>query len=67
MQLQVNGNIVQLPNTLQYVIEVLTHYELENKPVIVELNGQIVMKESLHSTTISEGDTLEIVHFVGGG
>ncbi|MBD3241479.1 MAG: sulfur carrier protein ThiS [Chitinivibrionales bacterium] len=35
--------------------------------VAVELNMAIVKKESYGSTRLSEGDSVEIVHFVGGG
>ena len=33
----------------------------------VLLNGNVVPRASLHSTTISDTDCLEIVSFVGGG
>jgi thiazole synthase len=35
--------------------------------VAVELNGKIIKRLDWDSTTLSEGDKLEIVHFVGGG
>jgi thiamine biosynthesis protein ThiS len=35
--------------------------------VAVELNREIVPREQWPSTQLSEGDQLEIVHFVGGG
>jgi sulfur carrier protein len=35
--------------------------------VVVELNRNIVSREAHGSTLLKEGDTLEIVHFVGGG
>jgi sulfur carrier protein len=35
--------------------------------VIVELNDEILAKESLSETLLSNGDKVEIVHFVGGG
>jgi sulfur carrier protein len=34
---------------------------------VVELNRNIVSRETHASTQLKEGDTLEIVHFVGGG
>jgi thiamine biosynthesis protein ThiS len=33
----------------------------------VELNRRIIRRADWGSTTISEGDKVEIVHFVGGG
>ncbi len=35
--------------------------------VAVELNRTIVPREKWGETNLSEGDRLEIVHFVGGG
>jgi thiamine biosynthesis protein ThiS len=35
--------------------------------VVVERNQDIVPREAYSATSIMEGDTLEIVHFVGGG
>jgi len=40
---------------------------LEKDRVAVELNKRIVRRVDWGSTTISEGDKVEIVHFVGGG
>ena len=40
---------------------------LETDRVAVELNQKIVRRVDWGSTTISEGDKVEIVHFVGGG
>jgi len=40
---------------------------LKSERVAVELNKKIVRRVEWDSTTISEGDRLEVVHFVGGG
>lgn len=34
---------------------------------IAELNGQIVKSETWDKKTLHDGDTLELVNFVGGG
>jgi sulfur carrier protein len=34
---------------------------------VVELNRAIISRETQESTSLKEGDVLEIVHFVGGG
>jgi len=43
--------------------------QLGMKPdrVAVELNRDIVAREQWSTTTLKDGDRLEIVHFVGGG
>ncbi|WP_342214663.1 MULTISPECIES: sulfur carrier protein ThiS [unclassified Peribacillus] len=35
--------------------------------MIVELNDEILEKEYQNETRLSNGDKVEIVHFVGGG
>ena len=42
-----------------------TDYDL--KRIAVELNEDIVPKSQYTETVLSDGDTLEIVSFVGGG
>ena len=37
------------------------------KAVVVELNGQIVPAADFASRALADGDTVEIVQFVGGG
>jgi sulfur carrier protein len=43
------------------------HLGLEEKIVIVELNQIILEKANHFATAVSNGDRIEIVHFVGGG
>ena len=40
---------------------------LDPRAVVVERNRQIVRRPALESTTLEQGDQLELVHFVGGG
>jgi sulfur carrier protein len=47
--------------------EVVTEMDLKADRVAVELNGEIAPRVSWHETSVSSGDRLEVVHFVGGG
>ncbi len=67
MELFINGDTVTVQDTVQTVVELLEHFELDQKKAIVELNATILDKESYSKTKIQDGDRLEIVHFVGGG
>jgi sulfur carrier protein len=49
------------------VEQLLSHYHLQNRIVIVEVNKEIVMKENYKTMSLSHGDVVEIIHFVGGG
>ncbi|AJS59288.1 sulfur carrier protein ThiS [Paenibacillus sp. IHBB 10380] len=68
MKLQINGEQVEVPDTqVTTITDLLTHFGLDNKVVIVECNQQILEKSSHSETLLSDGDRVEIVHFVGGG
>jgi sulfur carrier protein len=45
----------------------LTQLELDPRLIAVELNLEIVSKAKYATQKIAEGDSIEIVHFVGGG
>lgn len=64
--MKVNGKQQALPAPVS-----LTQYLKENgyneKRVAVERNGEIIPKAKFQDTILSDADTLEIVHFVGGG
>ena len=66
MTLTINGNKAELEDGM-----LLTDYLRENgyRPEIiaVELNLQIVPKASYDSVVLKEGDSLEVVSFMGGG
>lgn len=66
MELILNGKKVDLPG-VETVYDVLKHYGLEGKIVMVELNEAIVAKDDYARTPLRPNDKLEIVHFVGGG
>jgi sulfur carrier protein len=49
------------------VQDYLVSIAVDPRRVAVELNRDILPKAQYQSTLLQEGDTLEIVHFVGGG
>lgn len=65
MRVRVNGEWANVE--ARTVADVLRHYGLERKRVVVEANGTIVDKELWETTDVTHGMVLEIVHFVGGG
>ena len=65
MNITVNGKPVETTgSTIQQLLEQLC---LDCQQVVVERNRQIVPRESFVQEPLADGDTLEIVHFVGGG
>ncbi|MBU8771779.1 sulfur carrier protein ThiS [Cytobacillus oceanisediminis] len=67
MNLVINGDAMVLPETVNSVSRLLEHFHLEKKVVIVELNQRILDKSTHAETILTDGDRIEIVHFVGGG
>jgi sulfur carrier protein len=67
MNLIVNGDTIEVPDTLSTVADLLNHFGLDGKVAIVELNQDILAKGSHSNTALSDRDRIEIVHFVGGG
>lgn len=61
-----NGSAVELPKGAT-VSELLSFLEIDPVLVAVEQNLEIVKKSDFVGRRLSAGDTIEIVHFVGGG
>ena len=42
-------------------------FDLNPLLIVVELNREILSRDQFKDVQVSEGDALELVHFVGGG
>ena len=62
---KVNG--VEMDIAGKTVAEYLSTTNYDSKRIAVERNGDIVFKSQYDITVIDDGDSLEIVSFVGGG
>jgi sulfur carrier protein len=67
LNFQLNGKSVALSEDINSVDKLLSHYQLESRIAVVEVNKEIVKKEDYETRKLTDGDTIEIVHFVGGG
>lgn len=66
LAITVNGEPRRVPGPAT-MADLLRHLNLDPRTVVVELNRQIVRRPQLDETRLAEGDTVELVHFVGGG
>jgi sulfur carrier protein len=66
MQLHINGEQREVPDGLT-VAALVAHLGMKPDRVAVELNLEIVPRTQWETTTLKNGDKLEVVHFVGGG
>lgn len=66
IDITVNGERRAVPRDAT-LLGVLAHLGLEPQTVVVEYNRRIVRRPALDDVRVAPGDTLELVHFVGGG
>jgi thiamine biosynthesis protein ThiS len=66
LRISVNGETRTLEGPAT-IADLLQELKLDPRMVVVELNRQIIRRPVLGATALSDGDTVELVHFVGGG
>jgi sulfur carrier protein len=65
VNITINGEAATIdPLSVQAYLEQLG---IDPRRVAVELNREILPKGAYLGTTLKDGDSIEIVHFVGGG
>lgn len=66
MKVTVNGRTTDLPSGAS-MTDLLTELGLDARWVVVERNRDPVARRDLPTTTLAEGDTIELVRAVAGG
>ncbi len=66
MTITLNGQKREVPDSIT-VLGLLEHLNIQQQRVAVERNEEIVKKALYAETVIREGDSLEVVSFMGGG
>lgn len=66
LAIMLNGETRRVPSPAT-VADLLRYLNLDPRTVVVELNREIVRRPRLGETVLNDGDTVELVHFVGGG
>ena len=66
IQVQVNGKEREIQSGLS-VHELVESFDLNPLLIVVELNREILSRDQFEDVQVSEGDAVELVHFVGGG
>jgi thiamine biosynthesis protein ThiS len=62
----INGDDREIPGGLT-VRGLLAHLGLQEGLVVVEWNREIVRRDRYDDVTVAAGESIELVHFVGGG
>lgn len=66
MQVLINGEPKVLGADIT-VSDLVQHLGLRQRRIAVEINRQIIDRETYATRTLCDGDEIEIVQFVGGG
>jgi sulfur carrier protein len=66
LRIRVNGELREVDDglSLSGLVSILS---LKPEQIAIELNKHVVRRAQWLNTLLSEGDQVEIVHFVGGG
>ena len=62
----VNGKETQFMED-QNLTDLIRHFNLDSRWVIVELNGEAILRENYSMKQIQDGDKIEMVRPVAGG
>jgi thiamine biosynthesis protein ThiS len=66
LELVVNGEPRTIPGPAT-LVDLLAHLDLDPRTIVVELNREIVRRPKLAEHALQSGDSIELVHFIGGG
>jgi len=67
VQVQINGEPREFPDTPLRLKELIEQLSLAPQRIAVEVNREIVRRADWEQTEVRDGDSVEIVHFIGGG
>ena len=66
MLIRLNGDPFEIAGPLS-ISALLMQLKIDPRRVAVEHNTHVIKRASYDTTTVAEGDEVEIVNFVGGG
>jgi len=49
------------------VAQLLDYLQIDQATVVAEIDGQIVQRKEFSNTSLAEGQSIELIRFVGGG
>ena len=66
INIKLNGKKTNVDDQIS-LNKILKNFNIPTNKVAIELNKEIVNKKKLSSIKIKNNDSIEIVHFIGGG
>ena len=65
-KIQLNGDPYEIINGTN-LNDLLNKLKIQKNKVAIEVNGEIIEKKKYENLILNSADTVEIVHFIGGG
>lgn len=66
MKIKFNGKEIEL-NNVKTVEDLIKEMDVKEKLFAIEKNMEIVARQDYSNTLLKEGDSIEVVTFLGGG
>ena len=66
IKIRVNGKVKSISDNY-LMSDLVKNLKISIKKVAIELNQEIIDKKNISKINLKENDTIEIVHFIGGG
>ena len=66
IEIKLNGETKTIESEVT-LDKLLDLFSLPRQRVAIELNRSVVSRNNWNATSVSEGDVIEVIHFVGGG
>ena len=66
IKIRANGKTKFIPENYK-MSDLIKFLDVRLKKVAIELNQEIIDKNKLNKIKLKKNDTIEIVHFIGGG
>lgn len=67
MNVIVNGERLNIPESVTSLAELLNHFSLDASVTVAEINQRIIDRSSYSAVSLSENDVIELIRFMGGG
>lgn len=67
-KLKINGSERQFPSGMPRTLaELLEQLSINQATIVAEVDGNIIERRDFAQTTLSNGQSIELIRFVGGG
>ena len=66
IKINLNGKSISVPSDTT-ISKLIKKFKAQPNKIVIELNRKIIKKKNIKKIYLKNKDSLEIVHFIGGG